>query len=89
MEPEVLSVSVAMTTYNGANYLYDQLYSLYEQSYPIDELIICDDGSTDLTETIALSFIDRYNLSDKWQFIKNVANMGPMQRGYYFLFRPR
>lgn len=40
-------ISVAMTTYNGSNYIIKQLDSLKNQSRKIDELIICDDCSPD------------------------------------------
>lgn len=49
-----LKVSVALCTYNGARFLRDQLESIENQTRPIDELVICDDGSSD----------------DSWQIIK-------------------
>jgi len=42
-------VSVVMCTYNGAKYLKEQLESIIRQTYPIYELIIQDDRSTDNT----------------------------------------
>jgi glycosyltransferase involved in cell wall biosynthesis len=42
-------VSVALCTYNGAQFLRDQLESIQNQTRPIDELVICDDGSGDGT----------------------------------------
>ena len=42
-------VSVAMCTYNGAKYLSQQLESIANQTTRVDELIVCDDGSTDNT----------------------------------------
>lgn len=50
------SVSVAMCTYNGARFLLDQLSSIALQTRPPDELVICDDGSTDKT----LAIVTRY-----------------------------
>ena len=38
-----------MTTYNGADYLLEQLESLRTQSLMADEVIIVDDCSTDNT----------------------------------------
>lgn len=43
------TISVAVTTYNGETYLERQLQSLLLQSRQPDEVIICDDGSTDGT----------------------------------------
>lgn len=42
-------VSVAMCTYNGARFIEEQIKSIINQSVLIDELIVCDDGSTDAT----------------------------------------
>lgn len=50
------SVSVAMATYNGAAYLNAQLESLRTQKRPPDELVICDDGSTDGTLALLEAF---------------------------------
>lgn len=44
-----LSVSVALATYNGRLYLSEQLASLAAQTRLPDELVVCDDGSTDGT----------------------------------------
>jgi glycosyltransferase involved in cell wall biosynthesis len=49
-------ISVAMCTYNGAAFLEDQLRSIALQERPPDELIVCDDGSTDDTVTIVRRF---------------------------------
>jgi glycosyltransferase involved in cell wall biosynthesis len=54
-----MSVSVAMCTYNGGNYLDDQLKSIVSQTLPPDEIIICDDGSTDNTIEIIQKFRDQ------------------------------
>lgn len=47
-----MNVSVAMTTYNGEKFLQAQLDSIYMQINEDDEIIICDDGSTDRTLNI-------------------------------------
>ncbi|MEA3009024.1 MAG: hypothetical protein QOJ91_716 [Sphingomonadales bacterium] len=41
------SISVALATYNGRAYLGEQLASLAAQTRLPDELVVCDDGSTD------------------------------------------
>jgi rhamnosyltransferase len=51
-----LSVSVALATFNGAGYLRDQLADLAAQSRPPDEVVICDDTSSDKTISIAREF---------------------------------
>jgi glycosyltransferase involved in cell wall biosynthesis len=44
-----LSVSVAMTTCNGAAYIREQVESIFRQTLLPDEIIVCDDCSTDGT----------------------------------------
>lgn len=51
-----MTISVAMCTYNGARYLREQLDSIAAQTRQPDELVVCDDGSTDETRQIVESF---------------------------------
>ena len=51
-----VEVSVAMATFNGAEFLEDQLCSIADQSRTPDELVICDDGSVDATIAIIQDF---------------------------------
>ena len=51
-----MTVSVAMATFNGALFLEAQLESLACQRQVPDELVVCDDGSTDATMEILESF---------------------------------
>lgn len=44
-----MNTSVAMCTYNGAKYIEEQLRSIINQTHPIHEIVICDDGSIDDT----------------------------------------
>jgi glycosyltransferase involved in cell wall biosynthesis len=53
-------VSVVMCTYNGAKYLREQLESIVRQTYPIYELIIQDDCSTDNTPEILKEYSGKY-----------------------------
>jgi glycosyltransferase involved in cell wall biosynthesis len=53
-------ISVAMCTCNGEKYLNEQLHSILNQSYKPDELIICDDCSTDNTIRIIKSYSAEY-----------------------------
>ncbi|WP_197428728.1 glycosyltransferase [Phnomibacter ginsenosidimutans] len=45
-------ISIALCTYNGAQFLDQQLASLFGQTLPPNEIVICDDGSTDNTIAI-------------------------------------
>lgn len=68
-------VSVVLSTYNGENYIIDQLYSLMNQSYKPDEVIIQDDCSTDRTAILANLFIEKYQLNT-WKVLINPENLG-------------
>lgn len=41
--------SVAMSTYNGAKFLREQLDSIFSQTQPVDEIVVSDDASADAT----------------------------------------
>ncbi|MFG6383312.1 MAG: glycosyltransferase family 2 protein [Lachnospiraceae bacterium] len=56
-----IRVSVAMISYNGANYIREQIDSILIQLKEMDELVISDDGSTDGT----LEIIKSYQQLDK------------------------
>ena len=71
-----MHVSVVMAVYNGAKYLLEQLQSLHNQTYPINEVVICDDKSTDDSVRIVRKYIKEHNLSASWKVYRNVRNMG-------------
>jgi glycosyltransferase involved in cell wall biosynthesis len=52
-------LSVALCTFNGEDYLPEQLESLLTQTRPPDELVVCDDASTDATYSILETFAAR------------------------------
>lgn len=54
-----MKISIAMATYNGARYLQAQLDSFVTQTLRPDELVVCDDGSTDSTVEILERFRER------------------------------
>lgn len=53
-----MKISVAMATYNGEQYLKEQLASILAQTIPVDEIIISDDGSSDRTVSVVSEFQD-------------------------------
>lgn len=55
-----MTTSVAMCTYNGARFIREQLDSILNQSLLIDEIVICDDGSTDGTLKIIQQYINQF-----------------------------
>ena len=52
------TISIALCTYNGEQYLAEQLQSLFDQTQKPDEIVISDDGSTDGTLNIIKQFQD-------------------------------
>jgi len=53
-------VSIVMCTYNGEKYLKEQIDSIVNQTYPIHEIIIQDDCSTDRTMDILQNYENKY-----------------------------
>ena len=64
-------ISVVMCTYNGERFLREQLDSLVHQTYPLHEIIVQDDGSTDAT----LAILGEY--ASQWKHIRLLKNEGP------------
>ena len=54
------SVAVVMCTYNGEKFLREQLDSILDQTYPISEIIIQDDRSTDGTVALLRQYEERH-----------------------------
>lgn len=52
-------ISVVMCTYNGASYIREQIDSILNQTYPIYELIVQDDGSTDHTCDLVKAYTEK------------------------------
>lgn len=70
-----MQVSVAMTTYNGEKYIFEQLLSLKNQIQLPDEVLIFDDCSSDDTVKVIQSFIKENEL-DNWKLYVNKENVG-------------
>lgn len=62
MENKIKEVSIVLCTYNGEKYLREQLDTLIDQTYPIKEIIIQDDCSTDSTFFILQEYADKYHI---------------------------
>ena len=57
-----MKISIALCTYNGSKYLTEQLESLKNQTVKADEIIVCDDRSTDNTVEILEQYKDILNI---------------------------
>ena len=69
-----LTISIAMCTYNGARFLQEQLDSFSSQSRLPDEVVICDDCSSDNTVEILNEWAKTVSFTVK--IIQNEKNLG-------------
>ena len=67
-------ISVLLVTYNSAEYLQRCLESLVQQDYPVFEIIIVDNASTDRTKNILSQFFPPAQINVETKF--NAANTG-------------
>lgn len=83
-------ISLGMPVYNGANYLRYALDSILAQTFQDWELIICDNASSDETQTICEQYAAR---DPRIQYHRSPRNLGPsanynrtfeLSRGEYF-----
>lgn len=56
------TVSVIIASYNGERYIEEQLNSILAQTYPVCEILIGDDGSTDHTLDILSGYARNYSM---------------------------
>ena len=70
-----MKISIALATYNGAQFILAQLESLHNQSLPPDEVIISDDCSTDGTADLIRNYISEWKLQN-WRLLRNEENIG-------------
>lgn len=57
---ESKTISIVVCTYNGEKFVREQLNSIIGQTYPINEIIVQDDCSTDNTYNILCEYAQRY-----------------------------
>ena len=70
----IATLSVALCTFNGARFVGEQLRSVAAQTRLPDELVVCDDGSTDETLAIVRDFIATAPFET--QIVRNPENLG-------------
>lgn len=68
---DIFLVSIGLPIYNAEYFLRDAITSILNQTFQNFELIVIDDGSTDNSWEIALSFKDK-----RIRFLKDGKNMG-------------
>jgi glycosyltransferase involved in cell wall biosynthesis len=67
-------ISVALCTYNGERFLQTQLSSILDQTRLPDEVILCDDASSDRTLEIAAAFAEHAPFPVR--IVRNESNLG-------------
>ena len=89
MSRETQKISVVMCTYNGAQYLDEQLDSICTQTYPNIEIIVVDDCSTDDTFEILKNHqsqdprIQVFQNSENIGFVQNFSKAIALSTGAY------
>ena len=78
-----MTVSVCMGIYNGEKYIEEQLDSILRQTRRAEEVILCDDCSTDRTVEIVRLFIEKHGLGESWRLCCNKENRGYPGNFYY------
>ncbi len=68
-----MKTSVAVCTYNGEKYLREQIDSILNQTIHVDEIIVCDDGSSDKT----IQILEKYSKENPnlFKIYKNEINL--------------
>lgn len=68
------TISVVIATYNGEPYVAEQIDSILRQTRPPDEVIVCDDSSTDRSLSITADTLDAARVPH--QILEAPANLG-------------
>lgn len=69
---QILKISIALCTYNGEKYIFEQIKSIANQTVSPYELVVCDDGSSDKTLTIISELANTLNFPTR--IVKNEKN---------------
>ena len=70
-----MKVSVVLSSYNGEQDIIEQLRSIDGQTRQPDEVLICDDCSTDGTVNLVQNYIEKKRLKN-WKLVVNKQNKG-------------
>ena len=86
-----IKVSIIIPVFNGERYIEECLNSVENQTYTNVEIIVINDGSTDKTENILLSFQEKFNniikITTKNSGAASARNLGmDAAKGEYIMF---
>jgi glycosyltransferase involved in cell wall biosynthesis len=73
-DPKLMRVSVVVPSYNYAHYIKGRLETIFNQTYPVYEIIVLDDGSTD--DSVAVIRHTSETNGRDIVLIENVENSG-------------
>ncbi|MGV8048739.1 MAG: glycosyltransferase family 2 protein [Anaerolineaceae bacterium] len=59
MKTSIRKISVIIPSYNCSDFITEALDSVFSQTYPLHEVIVVDDGSTDKTDEVIKKYSDR------------------------------
>src|SRR5579864_8774897 len=59
------AVTVIIPAYNGERFIRRAIDSVLQQTYPVTQIIVIDDGSTDATRAIVSEYTDRVTLIEQ------------------------
>ncbi len=71
-----MKTAVAIALYNGERFLLKQLDSIRMQTKKPDQVVLCDDGSSDNTVSMVRSYIQEHQLQGEWTLVINEKNLG-------------
>lgn len=69
------TISVAIPVFNGARFIKEAIYSIFSQTIEVDEILICDNSSTDDTVSVVENII-KLNPNKNILLIQNKQNYG-------------
>ncbi len=78
-----MTVAVAVALYNGEKFIEKQLDTLRLQTLKPDQVVLCDDCSTDNTFSLVEEYINKFSLQDSWKIYKNEENLGYAKNFYH------
>ena len=78
-------VEILLATYNGEQYLREQLESIVNQDYVYWVVRVCDDASTDDTYNILKEYQEKY--PDKFILVKNEQGFGSAKKNFMNLIK--
>jgi glycosyltransferase involved in cell wall biosynthesis len=70
-----MKISIVMATYNGEKYLEQQIQSILRQTLKPDEIIVCDDCSTDGT----IAILEKYKQQLQLIYVVNPSQLGVIE----------